>query len=46
MSLLILKIKYDIAMQIIITGELIGEPKSNEALKHKLAKGFKRRFES
>ena len=31
-------------MQIKITGELIGEPKSNEALKHKLAKGFKKKL--
>jgi hypothetical protein len=32
-----LKINYDIAIQITTSGELIGEPKSNEALKHKLA---------
>jgi hypothetical protein len=45
-NLPVFKINYNIAIQIIITGELIGEPKSNDALKHKLAKGFEKRFES
>lgn len=39
-------INYDIAIQVTTTGEQIDELKSNKALKHKLAKDFKRKFES
>ena len=45
-NLPILKINYNIAIQTTRTGELIGEPKSNEVLKHKLVKDFEKRFES